>query len=159
MKAAVDPVPSFMPDTSCLVALLLPRHEHHERVFQEMERRLDAGETMVVAAHTLVETYAVLTRLPAPHRLPASDCRALIEANFAADAVPLIALAANDYRRLIHDAPDRGIAGGRVYDAVIAACARSAQAATLLTLNDRHFVTLGGDLTTVSPVNIGVELL
>ena len=150
MKAVADSVPCFMPDTNCLVALLLPQHEHHDWAFQEIERRLDASETMAIAAHTLVETYAVLTRLPAPHRLSAADCRALIEANFSEDAAMLTTLSAQDYRRLIHDAPERGIAGGRVYDAVIAACARMAHASTLLTFNTRHFETLGGDGLTVA---------
>ncbi len=152
MNAAANPVPCFMPDTNCLVALLSPRHEHHDRVFQEIERRLDAGETMAVAVHTLVETYAVLTRLPAPHRLSAADCRTLIEANFSDDTAAIVALPATEYCRLIHDAPERGIAGGRVYDAVIAACARTAQAATLLTLNERHFTALGdADLAIAVP--------
>jgi predicted nucleic acid-binding protein len=97
MNTAADPVPRFMPDTNCIVALLSPRHEHHDRAFQAIERRLDAGETMAVAAHTLVETYAVLTRLPAPHRLSMADCRALIEANLASDVVEIIALSTNDY--------------------------------------------------------------
>jgi predicted nucleic acid-binding protein len=144
MNVATDPVHRFMPDTNCLVALLSPRHEHHDRAFQEIEHRLDTGQTLAIAAHALVETYAVLTRLPAPHRLSPADCRALIEANFAGDAVMLVALSADDYRRLIYSAPERGVIGGRVYDAVIAACARSAGAAALLTFNERHFALLGG---------------
>jgi len=55
-----------MPDTNCMVALLLPWHEHHARAKAETERRLDDGEILVLAAHTLVEAYTVLTRLPAP---------------------------------------------------------------------------------------------
>jgi len=42
------PIPRFMPDTNCIVALLSPRHDHHERALGEMERRLDNGETLVV---------------------------------------------------------------------------------------------------------------
>ncbi len=141
-----------MPDTNCIVALLSPRHEHHDRAISEMERRLDNGETLVIAAHTLVETYSVLTRLPTPHRLAPVDCRTLIEANFFGSGVEIIALSADDYRRLIHDAPDRSISGGRVYDAVIAACARLAHADVLLTFNERHFAPLAGeDLVIILP--------
>jgi hypothetical protein len=44
------------------------------------------------------------------------------------------------------------IAGGQVYDLVMATCARAAQADTLLTFNLRHFERLGGDgLTVVAP--------
>jgi len=106
MKAANDAVPCFMPDTNCLVALLLPQHEHHERAFREMERRLDDGERLAIAAHTLVETYAVLTRFPSPHRLSSVDCRTLIEANFFGDGVTLCTLPAEAYRELIRDAPE-----------------------------------------------------
>ncbi len=146
------PLPRFMPDTNCIVALLSPRHEHHERAIAEMERRLDDGETLVVAAPTLVETYSVLTRLPAPHRLSPVDCRALIEANFSPDTAEVVALSADGYRRLIHDAPASNLSGGRVYDAVIAACARSGHVDTLLTFNERHFTLFGGkDLAIVAP--------
>jgi predicted nucleic acid-binding protein len=105
-----------------------------------------------MAAHTLVETYAVLTRLPAPHRLSPADCRALIEANVSSETGEVVALTADDYRRLIHDAPNRGLSGGRTYDAVIAACARVGRADTLLTFNARHFAIFAGeDLAVVTP--------
>ncbi len=145
-------MPRFMPDTNCNVALLSSQHEHHGRVVGEVERRLDDGETLVMAAHTLVETYSVLTRLPAPHRLSPTDCRALIEANFSPDMVEVVTLSADDYRRLIHDAPDSNIVGGRVYDAVIAACARSGRVDTLLTFDERHFASFAGkDLAITAP--------
>ena len=75
-------MPRFLPETSCLVAALCVWHEHNERAAREIERRLDRGESLVVAAPALVETYAVLTRLPSPHRLSPADSRALLEANF-----------------------------------------------------------------------------
>ena len=41
------------------------------------------ARVLAVAAHALVETYAVLTRLPAPHRLAPADAWTLIDTNFA----------------------------------------------------------------------------
>src|SRR5439155_4456381 len=61
------------PDTSCLVAAVCAWHEHHAAAAREIERRLAAGEPMIVAAPALVESYAVLTRLPPPHRLRPAD--------------------------------------------------------------------------------------
>ena len=46
---------------------------------REMERRLDGGQTLVVAGPALVETYAVLTRFPPPRRLSPVDTRALLQ--------------------------------------------------------------------------------
>ena len=117
-----------------------------------MERRLDGGETLVMAAHVLVETYAVLTRLPGSQRLAPSDCCALLEANFAPEKVEVVALSVDAYRRLIHDAPAGNVSGGRVYDAIIAACARSGRVDTLLTFNERHFAPFAGaNLAIVAP--------
>lgn len=72
-------MPAFLPDTSCMVAAVCDWHEHHERAREEIERRLDRDEVMVTAAPALVEAYAVLTRLPAPHRLSPEDALVLID--------------------------------------------------------------------------------
>lgn len=92
---------------------------------------------MVLAAPTLVETYAVLTRLPPPHRLSAHDAWTLLESNWT--GTELIALAASEYWRLLEECRGEGISGGQVFDAVIAACARKARAEVLLTWNVAHF--------------------
>lgn len=93
---------------------------------------------MIVAAPALVEAYAVLTRLPAPHRLAADVAATLLDANFVR-GVTSVALRAVDYRALLRSAPAEAIAGGRTYDAVIARCALRAGVRTLLTFNASHF--------------------
>jgi hypothetical protein len=64
-----------------MVAVLCAWRERHEWTIQQFEQRLDAGELLVVAAPALVETYAVLTRLPPPHRLSLAITRSLLETN------------------------------------------------------------------------------
>ena len=64
---------------------------------------------------------------------------ALIEANFFDNA---IAFDANGYRALLRRAGKEHIAGGQTYAALIAAYARKAKAAILLTFNARHFMQL-----------------
>ena len=51
----------------------------------------------------------------------------------------IVALDGRSYRSLLRGAPENGIAGGRTYDAVIAACALKVKGATLLTFNASHF--------------------
>jgi hypothetical protein len=53
-----------------------------------------------------------------------------------------LALEADAYRALLRAAPEAGVAGGRTYDAVIAACAVAGSAETLLTFNATHFASL-----------------
>jgi len=127
-----------------MVAAMCAWHEHHEPVAGELERRLDRGETMVVAAPALVEAYAVLTRLPFPHRLSPSDSLALLEANFISQA-RTIALDARSYQNLLRSAPRDNIAGGRTYDAVIIACALKAKVSALLTFNTRDFLAFSAE--------------
>ena len=76
----------FALDTSCMVAAVCGWHVRHAAAAAEIERRLDRGERMAIAAHAIAETYAVLTRLPAPHRLAPSDAWTLVRANFVDNA-------------------------------------------------------------------------
>jgi predicted nucleic acid-binding protein len=131
-------MPGFLPDTSCLVAVVCVWHEHHGRAAQELERRLGQDEPMRIAGPSLIETYAVLTRLPPPHRLSPADTLALLEANFM--SADVIALDADSYRTLLRQTPGEGVSGGRVYDSVIAACALKAAVSVLLTFNANHFL-------------------
>lgn len=125
-------------DTTCLVALLCGWHEHHAATASALERRIDAGATLVLPAPALIEAYSVLTRLPAPHRLAPVDASQLLRQNFEQGA-RVASLSAKDTWSLLGNAPLDKVQGGRVYDAVMAACARKAGARELLTLNLRHF--------------------
>lgn len=130
----------FTPDTSCMVAAVCGWHEHHDRAAAELTRRLAAREPMLLAGPALVETYAVLTRLPPPHRLSPSDSLGLLEGNFL-DAGQIVTLDGGSYRGLLRRAPRDAISGGRVYDTVIAQCALKAKASALLTFNQAHFAS------------------
>jgi predicted nucleic acid-binding protein len=138
-------------DSSCLVALVCGWHEHQAATASLVEHRLARGARMAIAAPALVEAYAVLTRLPSPHRLAAPDALELLRANF--EEATAVALSAREYWALLLEAPPR-VYGGRTYDAVIAACAQKASVRELVTLNVRHFEGFASDsLQIVSPID------
>lgn len=143
-------MPGFLLDTNCVIAAVCSWHEHHARAAGEISRRVGRGDTPVVAAPVLVEAYAVLTRLPAPHRLAPSDAFTLLEANFL-EGSTLVALDGPSYRSLLYRSKEKGISGGRIYDAVIAACAVKGRATAILTFNDEHFRPFAEDLELVVP--------
>jgi len=128
----------FTLDTSCVVAVICAWHEHHAATADDVEARLSRGERLVVAAHVLVEAYAVLTRLPPPHRLVPADAWTLIRTNFV-EQVSITALTGPEQVSVLGRLPAAGIRGGRTYDAVIGASAEKAGATVLLTLNPKHF--------------------
>lgn len=123
-------------DTSLIVAALLGWHEEHEPARKALERSL-AAERVILPAPTLMEAYAVMTRLPSPHRLSPADAAALLRDTFM--GVDTVALDGGEIWRLLDDLEAKQVAGGRSYDGHILACARKAGARKLLTLNDRDF--------------------
>lgn len=131
----------FLPDTSVMIPVVCAWHEHHELAITELERRLSARESLVVAAPALFEAYAVLTRFPPPHRLSPTDAHTLLETNFLTGGT-LAVLDGKAYRSTLREAASHNVAGGRTYDWVIAACAEVARVRTLLTFNARDFVGL-----------------
>jgi predicted nucleic acid-binding protein len=139
----------YLCDTSCLIAAVCSWHQHHPRTRKELQLRAADGEELVLAAHSLAETYAVLTRLPPPHRLRASDALAVLQANWA--QTKTAHLTAAETWRGLNDAERRGITGGQTYDALIAVSARKAGAQTLLTWNLRNFVPFQNELEVLTP--------
>lgn len=141
---------TFAVDTNCLIAAVCDWHGQHRLAAGAIERRLDGGEHMSLAAHALTEAYSVLTRFPAPHRLAPADAWAVLDVSFAQSGT-IITLTTSQHVALLARIAKEGVGGGRVYDAIIAACAAKAGAATLLTFNARHFDFAAKELAVVVP--------
>ena len=124
-----------------MIAAVCGWHEHHARAVDAIERRLAKRHRMITPAHAMIETYAVLTRLPAPHRLAPADAWALVKTNFVEGGSIAAAPAAVQIAVLAELAASAS-GGGRTYDALIAATAAHAGADELLTFNPRHFEAL-----------------
>jgi predicted nucleic acid-binding protein len=101
-------------DSSLAIPLLTLTHEHHEAA-----ARWCMGRELALCGHALAETYSVLTRLPGNLRVEPADAARLLRDGFAA---PLVSKAATT--RALPDRLSRlGIAGGAVYDALVALAA------------------------------------
>jgi predicted nucleic acid-binding protein len=118
-------------DTSVAVAAFATWHESHDRAL----RAVAAGAAL--PAPCALEVYAVLTRLPPPHRAAPEIVRDFLAATFPGDRLTLTKESA---ARLIETLVERGVAGGATYDAVIGLIARDA-GATLVTLDARALPT------------------
>jgi len=114
-------------DTSVAVAAFASWHEGHAAADAALSRHPR------LPAHVLVETYAVLTRLPPPHRAPAPVVEAFLTERFTGALLTLPGAAQREVLRL---AARRGFGGGAIYDALVAATAKHA-GATLLTRDRR----------------------
>ena len=102
-------------DTSAGVALIVEDHEAHESTLSAVR-----GRRLGLSGHAWFETYSVLTRLPAPHRIGGLVVREFLQARFPR---PFLRLAAPAYRAFVLGLADAGIVGGAAYDALVAATA------------------------------------
>jgi predicted nucleic acid-binding protein len=115
------------PDTSVVLAGLSSWHADHD-----VARRELADRPPLIAA-VLTEAYAVLTRLPPPRRVRPRLVRDALTAALPGDPIVLPGTA---LRALLDGLVDHNIAGGGIYDAVIAETARFHDL-TLVSLDQR----------------------
>ena len=106
-------------DTSVIVAAFASWHENHAAA----RRALDEGLQLI--EHCALETYSVLTRLPAPHRTDGSIVRAFLDARFPR---PWLRLKPSEYRAFVLGLSTNGVTGGAAYDALVAATAAACDA-------------------------------
>ncbi len=118
-------------DTSAAIPFLLVRHEAHEAVMDRV-----ASLSVSMTGHSLIETYSVLTRLPGDARLLPGDASQLLEANFA----PPVLIDEHAVAGVPQVLAEHGIAGGAVYDALVALAVKGTDV-TLLTRDLRAVAT------------------
>ena len=106
--------PRIALDTSVAVPLVVGTHRAHESVV-----RWWRGRPITLSGHALAETYSVLTRLPGDIRVAPEDAARLLGERFPD---PLL-LGLDNAARLPLILSDAGIAGGAVYDAMVALAA------------------------------------
>jgi predicted nucleic acid-binding protein len=125
------------PDTSVLVAGFVPSHLFHDVATAALaEVRADG----CLIAHTMAETYSVLSAPSGPYRVESGAVVAYLD-QFLDRAAP-IQPRPEAYREALGLLGNRNRAGGAVYDALIALAARDAGAA-LVSLDRRAERTYG----------------
>jgi predicted nucleic acid-binding protein len=136
----MDDRPVLLVDTSVAIALIFADHEDHAKAIKAVQ-----GKRAGLAGHAWLETYSVLTRLPAKRRRSPADALRLLRRDFPASAFLDAAAAA----RLGDELARLRISGGSVYDALVAAAARE-HGRRLLSLDRRAgstYEAIGVDVT------------
>ena len=105
-----DDRPELLIDTSVAVALAAAGHEY---------RHSTKDAVSGLSGHAAFETFSVLTRLPPPNRRTPHAVARLLAHNFPGSRF----LSAQGAERLHTRLASLGIAGGAVYDALVAAAA------------------------------------
>ena len=132
-------------DTSVLVPVFYGDHAHHGPsldLFTKFQKK-----DVCCGAHSLIEVYSTLTRMPGKHRI-SSEQGMLFITNLR-ERLTVVALYADEYGKMLQKFTALGIVGGTIYDAHLAACALKAKAASLFTWNVRHYAQFGPEVTRI----------
>ena len=129
-------------DTSVVVAALLSWQASHARALTAVSASSGPGRRLVLPLPALVQSFSVMTRLPAALRLPPRGALDLLHGTFAGLA-DLPASPSGDGWRLLEDAVNAGVVGGAIHDFEILDLAARAGATRLLTLDPDDFLRFG----------------
>ena len=130
-------------DTSVLIASFWGGHVHH----QASVARLGAANKKQSACgvHSLAEVYAVMTALPVKPLIPPEQALLFVEE--VRNRLNLVSLNGEEYFAAIERTAARAFGGGRVYDALLLACAAKSGARTIYTWNLKHYHALAPETT------------
>jgi predicted nucleic acid-binding protein len=129
-------------DTSVLVAAFWGDHAGHDSSNALIARA--RRETWGCGLHSLAELYATLTAMPI--RPAPGPEQVVLFVEQIPERLTILSLTETEYRRTIRDAAEQGMTSGRIFDALLLACARKFQAKTIYTWNLKHFRQLAPDL-------------
>ena len=130
-------------DTSVLVPVFYGDHPHHAASLAIFTR--SAKNQSGCGAHSLAEVYSTLTRMPGKFRVSGEQVMLFIGS--IRERLTVVSLDADEYGDALESFAALGVAGGAIYDALLAACAVKAKASTLYTWNLRHYQQFGPDIT------------
>jgi predicted nucleic acid-binding protein len=130
-------------DTSVLVAAFWNGHVHH----RPSVTRLGAANKKQSACgvHSLAEVYAVMTALPVKPLIPPEQ--ALLFVEDVRNHLTVVPLNGEECFAAIQRTAGLSFGSGRVYDALLLACAAKVRAETIYTWNLKHYQSLAPELS------------
>ena len=132
-------------DTAVLVAASIVDHPHYVQAITALRSVRARKMEAYISCHGLAEVYAVLTRAPFTPPIHPSEAWQLLAENFL-PYFEIVSLTAKEYEETIRTCAQRGLGGGRIYDALHIRCAQKAACTRIYTFNVRHFQQLAPEL-------------
>ena len=129
-------------DTSVLVAIFYGDHPAHAAAMQCFQEA--TPKTAFCAAHSVAELYAVMARLPVRPAIAPEQCMLFV--SDVRERFTLVSLTGAEYLATVASAAKAGLPGGKVYDALILACAGKIGAEVVYTLYTKDFERIAPDL-------------
>ena len=139
-------------DTSVIIAAVHANHPVHLSSSRWLDAAFDAHD-VVVAHHSLLEAYAVLTRLPARYRVTPAEAETVLRETVRDNAriAPFAAESMWNFMTAVAEVP---AAGGAAYDAFIIRLLGEAGAEAIVTYNADEFRRLSPAVRIADPAEL-----
>lgn len=128
-------------DTSVLIAAFVRAHPKHENSLPWLQKARKKEIESIISAHSLLESYSILTTLPLSPKIYPSLAIELIRENVIAN-FEIIKYSSNDYIKLLDELASGNITGGASYDGLILYAAKQIKVDKILTLNVNDFIRI-----------------
>jgi predicted nucleic acid-binding protein len=136
-------------DTSVIVAAVHANHPRNNETVQWLNSAFDRHE-IVIAHHSVLESYAVLTRLPGQYRLSATEAWTVLTETVKKNT-SLAKFSGSWIWSIVDTMAQIPVSGGAAYDFLIARTLIKAGVDCIATYNTADFRRLVPDLKIISP--------
>jgi len=139
-------------DTTVIVAAVHANHPAHA----EAARWLDGAFTthqVVLAHHSIIESYAVLTRLPADYRLSPAEAETVLTGTLQNNS-RIAPFSSESVWDALHAFVGTPSAGGATHDAFIIHLLEQAEVDVIVTYNEADFARLTQTVRVATPVEL-----
>ena len=136
-------------DSNVIVAGVHANHPYHALAANWLVQNLAEHQLMAVH-HSVLESYAVLTRLPGDLRVSPSEAKDLLTATVQANMI-IPRFDSESIWPTIETLVMSSVVGGRSYDTFILLILRSVGAQAIATFNPTHFRDLESDMIIIDP--------
>lgn len=129
-------------DTSVLIATFYAHHQLHQPsmgLFLRFKKN-----DVCCGAHSLAEIYSSLTGRTGRERVSGDE--AMLFIGDVRERLTIVSLDDQEYFKALEASSALGIAGGGIYDALLAHCAIKAKAQAIYTWNTKDFTRFGPDI-------------
>ncbi len=136
-------------DSCILIAGVHANHPFHAIASAWLIRNISLHE-LVVAHHSILETYAVLTRLPGEFRISSSEVKQLLESSIRPNMM-IAPFSSTSIWDCIDSLVNQSATGGNSYDYFIAEILINFGVESIATFNTSHFIDFATSINIIDP--------
>ena len=136
-------------DSKVIIAAVHANHPRHAVSSDWLEYSIVSHE-LIIAHHSILETYAVLTRMPSDFRVTPTEAKEIIKGTVYKN-ISVADFTGNQMWEFLDEIIDISAFGGQAYDAFIMEIMKRNEVEGFATYNASHFEAFRSDIRIIEP--------